>query len=56
MCIRDSDHRVLELAIELLRSTPGIKLALNVSAVTATDPHWLAGLEAFTGKDRSPNG
>jgi len=47
------DHRVLELAIELLRSTPGIKLALNVSAVTATDPHWLAGLEAFTGKDRA---
>lgn len=47
------DHRVLELAIELLRSTPGIKLALNVSAVTATDPNWLAGLEAFTGKDRA---
>ena len=29
---------------------PGIKLALNVSAATATDPQWLQGLEAFTGK------
>jgi diguanylate cyclase (GGDEF)-like protein len=47
------DHRVLELAIELLRATPGIKLALNVSAATATDPQWLASLEAFTGKDRA---
>ena len=44
------DHRALELAIELLRSMPGIKLALNVSAATATDPQWLQGLEAFTGK------
>lgn len=47
------DHRVLELAIELLLSTPKIKLALNVSAATATDPQWLAGLEAFTGKERA---
>jgi diguanylate cyclase (GGDEF)-like protein len=47
------DHRVLELAIDLLRSIPKIKLALNVSAATATDPQWLAGLEAFTNKDRS---
>jgi diguanylate cyclase (GGDEF)-like protein len=44
------DHRALELAIELLRSMPDIKLALNVSAATATDPQWLQGLEAFTGK------
>jgi diguanylate cyclase (GGDEF)-like protein len=41
------DHRALELAIDLLRSMPKIKLALNVSAATATDPHWLHGLEAF---------
>ncbi len=47
------DHRVLELAIDLLRSIAKIKLALNVSAATATDPQWLAGLEAFTGKDRA---
>ena len=41
------DHRALELAVELLRSMPKIKLALNVSAATATDPQWLHGLEAF---------
>jgi diguanylate cyclase (GGDEF)-like protein len=46
------DHRVLELAIDLLRSIPTIKLALNVSAATATDPAWLAGLAAFSGNDR----
>jgi diguanylate cyclase (GGDEF)-like protein len=45
------DHRVLELAVDLLRSSPTIKLALNVSAVTATDAQWLACLEAFSGKD-----
>ncbi len=47
------DYRVLELAIDLLRASPKIKLALNVSAATATDPQWMAGLEGFTGKDRS---
>ncbi len=44
------DHRALELAIDLLRSMPDIKLALNISAATATDPQWLHGLEASTGK------
>lgn len=44
------DYRALELAVELLGSAPDIKLALNVSAATATDPHWLQGLEAFSGK------
>ena len=48
------DHRVLELAIELLLSTPKIKLALNLSAATATDPQWLAGSLARSA--RSPNG
>jgi EAL domain-containing protein (putative c-di-GMP-specific phosphodiesterase class I) len=47
------DHRALELAAEILRTNPTIKLALNVSAATATDPQWLTSLEAFTGKDRS---
>jgi diguanylate cyclase (GGDEF)-like protein len=47
------DYRVLELAIELLSASPKIKLALNVSAATATDPQWMAGLEGFTGKDRA---
>ena len=44
------DHRALELAVELLRSMPKIKLALNVSAATATDPQWLEGLQAFLKK------
>jgi len=44
------DHRALELAADLLRSMPNVKLALNVSAATATDPQWLQGLEAFLGK------
>jgi diguanylate cyclase (GGDEF)-like protein len=44
------DHRALELAVELLGTAPSIKLALNVSAATATDPQWLQGLEAFSGK------
>ena len=44
------DHRALELAVELLSATPDIKLSLNVSAATATDPQWLQGLEAFSGK------
>jgi len=47
------DHRVLELASDLLRSSPDINLALNVSAATAADGHWLAGLKASTSNDRS---
>jgi diguanylate cyclase (GGDEF)-like protein len=47
------DYRVLELAVDLLRATPKIKLALNVSATTATDPQWMEALEGFTGKDRT---
>jgi diguanylate cyclase (GGDEF)-like protein len=47
------DYRVLELAVDLLRAMPKIKLALNVSATTATDPQWMAALEGFTGNDRS---
>ncbi len=47
------DHRVLELTMELLRASPDINLALNVSAATASDGHWLAALEAVTAKDRA---
>ena len=47
------DYRVLELTVELLRASPKIKLALNVSGETATDPQWMAALESFTGGDRS---
>lgn len=47
------DYRVLELAVDLLRASPQIKLALNVSAATATDPQWMSALASFTGKDRA---
>lgn len=47
------DYRVLELAVDLLHTSPSIKLALNVSAATATDPQWMAALEGFTAKDRA---
>lgn len=47
------DHRVLELAIELLRTMPKVELALNVSAATTTNPEWISALESLTGKDRS---
>ena len=47
------DCRVLELAVELMRAMPKIKLSLNVSAATATDPDWMVALETLTGKDRS---
>jgi diguanylate cyclase (GGDEF)-like protein len=46
------DHRALELAIDLLRAAPSRKLALNVSALSTTDRHWIDALEALTGKDR----
>lgn len=47
------DHRALELAVGLLRAVPTRKLALNVSALSTTDGHWIEALDALTGKDRS---
>lgn len=47
------DHRALELAVDLLRTSPDWKLALNVSALSTTDRHWTDALEALTGKDRT---
>ncbi len=47
------DHRALELAVELLRADPELRLALNVSAATSSDSQWVDGLAAFAGKDRS---
>lgn len=46
------DHRALELTVDLLRAVPTRKLALNVSALSTTDRHWIDALEALTGKDR----
>ena len=46
------DHRALELVVDMLRATPDRKLALNVSALSTTEGHWMEALEALTGKDR----
>jgi len=45
--VRLIDHRVLELTIEALLSSPHINLTFNVSGLTATDPSWLANLRAL---------
>lgn len=45
--VRLIDHRVLELTIEALETSPGTNLTFNVSGLTATDPSWLANLTAF---------
>jgi len=47
------DHRALELSIALLRASPERRLALNISALSTADRHWIDALEALTGKDRS---
>jgi len=47
------DHRVVELAVDLLKSSPSLKLAMNVSGETATDREWLNALYGLTGGDRS---
>lgn len=45
--VRLVDHRVLELAVAVLQEVPWLRLSLNVSAVTATDPDWFSKLAAF---------
>ncbi len=38
--IRILDRRVVEMAVAKLEEEPNLKLAINVSALTATDPSW----------------
>ena len=47
------DHRVVELAVQLLKAAPRLRLAMNVSGETATDPEWLVVLRGLTAEDRS---
>lgn len=42
--IRPLDLRALELAVEDLRVAPDVRLAVNVSSLTVTDPAWLRTL------------
>jgi diguanylate cyclase (GGDEF)-like protein len=47
------DRRTLELAVALLEQRPQLRLALNVSALTASDHDWLLALQKLTGCRRS---
>lgn len=49
---RHIDRRTLELAVELLRAHPRLRLSLNVSGLTATDQDWLTALHHLTAGDR----
>lgn len=42
--VRLLDHRVLELVIEELVAAPALRVSLNVSPPSTTDPDWWAGL------------
>jgi diguanylate cyclase (GGDEF)-like protein len=43
--VRLIDHRMLELAIADLVAVPQLRISLNVSAASTTDPDWWASLE-----------
>lgn len=47
------DSRVLEIATELLKEMPGVKLSLNISSAAADDEEWMASLEAMAKVNRS---
>ena len=42
------DHRVLELAIDILAADPDIRLSINVSGQTTSDHGWLVALHNLT--------
>jgi EAL domain-containing protein (putative c-di-GMP-specific phosphodiesterase class I) len=46
------DRRVLELAVDMMKRCPDLKLAVNVSALTCSDHEWLATLKRLTGARR----
>lgn len=49
------DHRVAELAVDLLKSAPNLVLSMNVSGETTSDLEWLSALGALTQGERSLN-
>lgn len=46
------DRRTLQLAIDILKKHPLVKLSLNVSGLTAADHDWLIALHRLTGGRR----
>ncbi len=49
--VRLIDNRVLELCMKLLKGAPNLRLSLNVSGETASDPEWLNVLRGLTNGD-----
>ncbi len=47
------DHRVLEIAVDMLRRDAGLKLSVNISAASTAGGEWLSALESFTGGERA---
>ena len=47
------DKRTLDLAVDLLKGNPALKLSLNVSGLTANDHEWLVALHRLTGGRRA---
>ena len=45
--IRLVDHRVLELVVEELATSPNVQLSLNISPDTTMDPDWWASIESL---------
>ena len=45
--IRLVDHRVLELVVDELASSPNVQLSLNISPDTTMDPDWWASIESL---------
>jgi diguanylate cyclase (GGDEF)-like protein len=46
------DRRTLELAVDLVRTHPELRLSLNVSGLTCNDHDWLVSLHRLTGGRR----
>ncbi len=47
------DRRTLELAVDLLRVHPRLRMSLNVSGLTSADKDWLVSLSELTERERS---
>jgi diguanylate cyclase (GGDEF)-like protein len=45
--VRLIDRAVVELAVEALRSHPGVRISINISGTTATDPRWFPEITAI---------
>jgi diguanylate cyclase (GGDEF)-like protein len=54
--VRLFDHRVLELAVDMLAADPGMTLSINVSPRSLGDPEWLDAFMACTRRFGGLNG